>query len=705
MRKLKISLLVWMLLWGFTTGLHSQNASKVSLVNTGQMHVRSSGAANIYVLGGVRMKNGTVPVNIVQQGVTKLTGNFYQDCTGHVFATDAAGIGTSAGTVCFFDPVGGSDLIEKHITTTSLPTFSRSGNYVAFPSVQIDMDKNLILPSRMAADMTKLVVGTGKNGKLWLKSLNDGSANPGRIYDASLRFPKRPGDAESVTTQSANAPAGKIIVERDIKGYRENTSGKGIMFPFATPFYGTQRSGYFAGNWVRRPVADASHHTEYTYGDMPDPATGKIAREQNITDPLETLKAGQAYLIKPLGMDEFDDLVANYPEYALQITGAGAPIVEDYRKTMFVFDGSVYQLDDTEEQLNLMPVFDAAVTGKAGQYTRILIGNSYTSALDLKKISEYMINHSLVFSRYIGIFYPHLRTYVGYDVVQHIWGQETPAALTTEHTIPGMGVFMLVLDNVASSGTIKIDRSFLTHGNSAHNLRSTNGFRDEVLFTLESESFPEMKDLAAIGFRNGAKEEYDDLDMSKAKPAYKEASTIQYTPLLYTLSSDGKELASNSIPEGTSSVNLCIESTYTKADRCTLYVSRQESLNTECLLLEDKAAKIFVDLKEYEYYDFTLYPGDGKDRFAVHFSLPTNTGDINSQPLKMFHNKQFQTLDITGLTEKDNSSALVITDTQGRILIKESLKDSHDVSYLIEGVYIAKIIGERSVVLKFSKNK
>ena len=694
----RIGLLFGILLWGITIGIHSQDAAKVSLVNAGKMYVSSSGAANnIYVLGSVRMVDGVIPVNIVQQGVTKLTGHFYQDCAGNVFNTDASGIGTSTGTITFT-----GEAFDKEITTTSLPAFNRSDNYIAFPNVQIDMNKNLILPSRMAADMDKLEVSNGKTGKLWLKSTNDGSDEIGRIYDASLRFPKRSGDADNTGTQSAKAPAGKIVVERAIDGYRGDTRGQGVIFPFATPFFETQRSGYFAGNWVHRPVRDASHHTQYVYGDKAIPGTDLISRDQFVTDPLEKLAAGQAYLIKPLGLTEFPDLVKDY-DFALQITGAGAPTVDDYKKTMFVFDGSVYKLPQEDEQLNLMPIFDATVSSVKNKAVRILIGNSYTAPLDLKKISLYLYNHpSLYISRNIQVYVPHQTPgYVPYDILQHIQGKVSAPSLLTNHTIPGMGVFMIILhDGYNSTGNLKIDRSFLTHDNNPHNLRSATGFYDEILFTLKSEYYSQTEDRAAIGFRAGAKETRDDLDMVKSK-----SDILETGPVLYTLSSDNVNLASNAIPAGTSNVRLCIESNHKESDRCRLHFSRQESLNTECVILEDKFTGRFIDLRDLEYYDFTLYPGEQKDRFVVHFTMPTNINDMNTQALRIFYNNRTQTLEVIGITGKDDKSALIVTDTQGRILKKENLKESHKLDNLTEGTYIAKIIGESCVVLKFSKDK
>ena len=200
-RKFKAKLWLSLLLLS-PLSMHSQDASKVSFVNSGKMYVGNQATTGIYILGGVRMINGVLPVSIVQEGRTKLTGHFYQDSDGHVFKVDAAGYGTSnGGTISFF----GNDF-DKQITSTNISTFNRKENYVVFPNVAIDMDKNLIMPPRMAADMDKLEIGNSKKGKLYLKSANDKSANPGRIYDASLRFPKRTsGETDNVTKQSTSA--------------------------------------------------------------------------------------------------------------------------------------------------------------------------------------------------------------------------------------------------------------------------------------------------------------------------------------------------------------------------------------------------------------------------------------------------------------------------------------------------------------------
>jgi len=703
MEKEKIRLL-WMLLLFLTVSIHGQEASKVSLVIKGGMYVSSSGAANMYVLGGIRTVNGVVPVSIVQEGVTKLTGNFYQDCSGHAFnVDDGSGYGTSTGTVCFFDSENPqwNDLSAKYITSKDSLSFNRAANYVAFPKVQIDMDKNLILPSRMGADMDMLIAQ--RAGNLWLNSHNyDYASNPpGHIYDASLRFPKR-GETDDETNQSAKAPRGKIIVEQDITGYRGTTNDLSVMFPFATPFCNTQLSGYFAGNWVRRPVADATtHHTEYPYGDETIPGSNVIARDQYVTNPLETLVPGQAYLIKPLGTSEFDNLPVDYPEYGLQITGDGAPVTSDYKKTLFVFDGSVYKLlPNGDEQLNLMPIFDATVKGDASKTINILIGNSYTSAIDLKKLSEYMIASPLSFNRQILVYCPHLATpYTPFDAFQYAPGQVTAPWLLPENTIPGMGVFMLRLAKQSGSAeTITIDRTFLTQGNNAHNLRSSEGFNNEVLFTLTYDSIPNMYDLAAIGIRNNSKEALDAIDMQK---------TTQETigvPILYTLSSDNVKIASNAVPQGTQSVRLCVESGLKMPEKCTLQVSRQESMQTEYLLLEDKMTGSFINLYEQDSYSFTSNPGDLADRFVVHFVRPAGLGiaDVALSPLKLYYNKETQSIEIKELTAGDMNSRIIITDTQGRILQRESISESVAVGYLPEGVYIAKVIGNRTAVLKFA---
>lgn len=679
---------------------YSQKASDVAFVNAGKMYVANQGTASIYILGGVRMIDGVSAINIKQDGTTKLTGNFYQDSQGHVFDVDASGYGTSKGRICFFDPTGGSDLSEKFITSRNVATFDRPANYVAFPAVKIDMDKNLIMPARMSADMDTVIAQ--KSGKLWLKSATSGTGSSQKVYDASLRFPKRTtSETDNSTGQVQKAPLGKVIVERDIVPYRGNTTATGVMFPFATPFAGTQRSGYFAGNWVRRPVADASGHTALPYGDKIDTSKpgNVINRDQYVTDPVENLVAGQGYLIKPLGTSEFDNLPINFPENGLQITGAGAPAVSDYKKTLFVFDGTVYKLAKTAEQLNLVPAYNKSVTGSSSKTVNVLIGNSYTSAIDLEKLSNYMINHALTFNRYIYVYLPHSATYVAYDAYQHAPGQPTGASVFPERTIPAMGVFMLRLAKKNATGTITIDRTLLTHGNNAHNLRSDNGFNNEVLFTLTSETNPNIYDLSAIGIRETAKETFETLDMPKF------IGEVVETPVLYSLSSDNEKLMSNSIPEDVKSVKLCVESGFETAEKCTLQVSRQESMHSEYLILEDKVMHRFIDLYNQDNYSFILNPQDAKDRFVVHFTQQEGMGEeyTNMAPLKLFYNRQSHNLEVIGLTDNDLNSKITIADTQGRVLMQRPVAESVAVDHFPEGIYIARITGERTVLLKFAR--
>jgi hypothetical protein len=681
---------------------HTQEASQVALVNRGKMYVAASGAANLYVLGSMRMAEGVCPVNIVQEGVMKLSGNFYHDAAGHVFKTDAAGYGTGNGTVCFF----GNDLDRKQISSAGIPNFNRPVNYVAFPKVRIEMDRNLVLPSRMSADMDRLEIAASKTGKLYLESA---TAADGKIYDASLRFPKRTaGEADNITTQSANAPSAGIIVERDIVPYRSNATAQGVIFPFATPFSGTQRSGYFAGNWVRCPASDEAHHTEYPYGDkldsnrLPDRI---IAADQYVIDPNEMLQAGQAYLVRPLGTDDFDRLPADFPDFGLRITGAGNPDASEYKKTRFVFDGSVYHLAPAGEQLNLQPIFNATLTGNPEKTVNVLIGNSYTSAIDLKKLSNYMLDHpTLYFNRNIYVYSPHLATpYTPYDSYQHYPGQQTAASLLPESTVPAMGVFMLRLAKRNSSGNVTIDRTFLSHGNNANNLKSGNEYDNELLFKLTNETYPNIYDLAAIGIRSKSKEVFESLDMQKMTGETTEV------PMVYTLSSDDVKLASNSVPQTAQYVNLCVESHLTEAARCTLEVSRLESMQTEYLVLEDRLQRRFIDLHSEDSYGFVLDPagsaGSLQSRFAVHFVRPLamDLPDTEAAPLQLYYNKNAHSIEIIGLTEKDSESRIIVSDAQGRRLLYQSVEPSIAVDFLPKGVYVAKVSGYRTAVLKFIK--
>ncbi|MDR2627268.1 MAG: hypothetical protein LBC40_04465, partial [Dysgonamonadaceae bacterium] len=259
----------------------------IRLVNKGMMAVakRTDGTPSLYVPHAVWMNGDGVA--IFQDGISFIGGNFYQDATTNVFYRDAAGKFTSTGKIVFFRNNGTGDAGTKRYVKTNDPlnnidNFDRGRYFVAFPEIEIRTKDTLVIPARMGIDALRLS-SDNSYGKLWLESNTIG----GKSYDASLRI------TGSMTAESKDLlPPGAVIIERDLAPYRiaDNGTGNGTLFAFASPFK-AQRSGYFAGNWIRRMIEDDDNygHVQYVYGNERG-SDGVIYSRQYIVDPAEVFE-------------------------------------------------------------------------------------------------------------------------------------------------------------------------------------------------------------------------------------------------------------------------------------------------------------------------------------------------------------------------------------------------------------------------------
>lgn len=656
----------------------------IVMTNVGKMNVAPG--AQMYVDGSIHMYDPTVTegVQVLQNGTTTLTGDFYQDSHNHVFDVDIKNYTTSTGIIRF---AGDED--QTITSKNSENTFNRAKRFIAFPTLEIASGKSVFVQARLGIDANNIAVSK-PNGQLHLRS----NYTSGEAFDASLRIIK---PNISYDDDRSKAPAGAVVVEKSVLAYRDlNTSVASSLMPFASPFE-EQLSGYFAGNWVRSPQRDAKFHTQYPYADKTT-TLPLIDLDQYVIDPQQYLKAGDAYLIKPRAKKEFDNLIDN--PNSLEITGGGAPNPEEYKKDLFVFNSQAYNLQPaSKEALMLKPIFNEEITGDASKTINILIGNSYTAPIDLVSLSSYMLNHaSLYFNRYIWIFMPGSNTYVSYDAYTGQGGpvQPAPPALITNKDIPSMGVFMIRLAKRNSTGRFTIDRTRLKHGNTAHNLKATE-FKDEVFFEITKDGNERQYDVMAVGFRENAKETFDALDMEKFTSPALEVMQI------YSLSSDGQKLGSNSIPEGTKSVVMCAVPNGNKGDY-TLEASRLESLYGKGLILEDVLTTKKIDLFQNPIYKFSVTESDPEKRFILHFTKDFTSIDETEDRINAYvHNS---TLYVRGLSEAtDMGSSVTVYDLQGRVLIKSTIDKAPAFELplsLATGVYLVKINGEKiQTTIKF----
>ena len=670
------------------TPLMATSPTDILFVNTGRMNInlQPETGVTLFVPDAMRhLTDGTDSVKVILNGVLELGGNFYQDALTPVFDISGSTTKTaSTGTIRFVSDRGA----KRFITTWSddITTFDRTNRVVAFPDMVLNTNDSLMIPPKMGLDASSLHRNSSKTGVMVLQSGQIGT----NVFNASLRFP------ESGTSEVL-VDAGTLVIEQYVKTYRNGTQ----LFAFATPFKNTQLSGYFAGNWVRRPLDDGIYgHTSYVLGNKTsgtNPAL--IDLSQYITNPLEELKTTQAYLIKPRPSGfSYSDLKTTG---GLAVTGA---VVSAYYQEKFVFNGNVYTLPIYQEQVFAEDVLFSK-TIPQGTYIastiNLLIGNSYTSPISTQLLAQAMMNSELKFSPVIYVFPAGSTSYQPFDIS----GTGDGIAVTTMTEIPAMSIFMLRLSKgqtIGTNNTFSIGKNQLRHGNASHNspaqirtLQSTT--TNQVVFRVSPEINANIYDLAAIGIRDSASEGSDQYDIAKVYNPGNEGFQ------LYTLSQSGSKLSANGLPPSAGKVILALKPAL-EAENYVLTASGQETLSTKGLWLEDTMTGAMVDLQTTPEYHFLMNTTDNINRFLVHFSQPITTGLTQTEKLRAMYSNG--NLRIVNLTARDLQSTLTVSDLQGRIILQRQIDSYPDFTMPVDnfkGMYVAQLKGIRTAILKFIK--
>ncbi len=481
----------------------------------------------------------------------------------------------------------------------------------------IDTNDSIAASANMAMDALSIRLSKDSSGTLILRA----ETVDDMVNIASLRM------AESGLSGNL-VDSGCVVVENDWTLYR-NDGGK--LFGFASPFKETQRAGYFAGNWVRRPQADSYRHTTYPLGNKPKSgSSGEIHIDQYVTSADSILHAGQAYLIKPRPAGfNYDSLKT---QGGLWLTGAEA---SEYDRLKFSFDGSVYSLPSYKEQLfadDMLFSYTFKTTGDPGKTLNWVIGNSYTSAISIKLLAEKMQNSDLIFSPVIYVFPAGSTSYQPFDIRE----DENKIFVTDIDAIPAMSIFMIRVSrgqgNIAEGTSFSIGKELLVHSSKPHNigapyhspdaassLRSKTNknapgrtFNNQVLLCASLAGNSNVYDLAAVGLRSNASLGSDSYDVSKLYTAARDGFQ------LYTLSATASKLSANGVPTDVESVPLGFKPA-AESTGIVLRAEGTESLTSEALWLEDLLTGATADLLANPQYEFTSQPTDPEARFVLHF--------------------------------------------------------------------------------------
>ena len=649
----------------------------VRFVNTGKMYVApnatNAAAAVLYIPDGVLSDNVS---SIVQNGITAIGGNFYQNAKTKAFALRPDSFTIGNGKVQFITDHN-SPMVRREIAvwpggtyipavyTVSDPSdpdfFDRSNHYVAFPNIEIATADTIHVAAVMGMDAID-IIRTSANGTVYLESDPVGS---NQIFDASLRV-----TGNSVTS-------GAVVIEKYVLPFRDDDDLR-VLYPFASP-YTNQRAGYFAGNWVRAPRADANGHYAYPYANKKS-TTGNdfIDESQYVRYAPDGLIASDPYLIR-LQPDGYS--------YDLPFIITGG---EDHDLDKFIFNGTPYNLPFIAEQKITGNLYSRKPAAASTKY-QWLIGNSYTSAISIDSLLSVIENSATTFSTNLYI-YPHGST--NYEV----YNISTDVGLIPN--IPAMSVFMLIVSsgNMNTSEAFTITPNMQVHGKSFGNDGSGPALApsfsgNRLTFRLTPENNPFIYDQMRIVLQPDLQA---NLDIVKSLNP-----TSDYFQLYG--GSKTQALAKKVLSESASDTPLLVEPPKT-ALSCRLTVSGIETLTTETLLLHDSKLNVWTNLLETEEYVFLSDPSDNSSRFTVYFKIPQGIDQVPTEAIYAYCQDGY--LFLNRLTDAHLGSRLSIYNTSG-LLVQETTIDSYPqyrtpVSFPL-GVYVGKISGKENTVVKFIK--
>jgi hypothetical protein len=434
------------------------------------------------------------------------------------------------------------------------------------------------------------------------------------------------------------------------------------------------------------------------------------------------LVPGQPYLIKsrPTGW-LYEGLVS---AGGLGFTNgwSGNAINAAYDKDQFRFDGSVYSLDTLDEQLfakDNLPPYQLTGSG-AGEAKNWVMGNSYTSAISIEKLKNYIGTHAMNFYSVFYVFDAGSQTYQPIDfrnINPTVWRQDE---------IPAMSVFMIRIpaSQVNKTAEFKISKDMLVHskrdfGNTGDfaapgksNAGGASDLNNQVIFRITTTENENNYDLAAIGLRSNASLSSDTYDMSKVY-----ISGNQTGFQLYTLSAPIAEtdlrskLSANAVPLTVDSVLMNFYPSGYEPKTMILNVEGVETLSSEDFWLEDLKTKATHRFVNGEPYIFQAYPEDAQERFVVHFKAQpapqnqeeqgseddqeneTGTGSVLASKINMY--AVDRQIFIENLLVSDMGAEAAIYDVAGKQVDTFKVTEYPNMTYaskgLVSGTYIMRL--------------
>jgi hypothetical protein len=304
-----------------------------------------------------------------------------------------------------------------------------------------------------------------------------------------------------------------------------------------------------------------------------------------------------------------------------------------------------------------------------------LIGNPYPSAIDwnLADLSKFQDNFAYIYNT-------NKSGGAGYETIDGTFEDALIA--------PHQGFFVLALDN-QNGQNFSFQDSMRKHGGS---WLKNNIAPDFLALKLASQN---LFDKTMIRKIPSSLEERD------PKDALKFFSFNAAVPQIYSISTDGVQLAINTLPNISQSTNVPLGLVFPETGNYTISATSASGLfaSGQKFLL-DKQTNTLHNLNQNPNYQFFASQGSNTSRFEVLFASPTNIETVPEDQATVYFWGGNLFID---LLQNHQNLVVNIFDTSGRLVAKHHLGSGTSFSIPIQktkGIYIVQIFDGQSNTIR-----
>ncbi len=310
-----------------------------------------------------------------------------------------------------------------------------------------------------------------------------------------------------------------------------------------------------------------------------------------------------------------------------------------------------------------------------------LVGNPFASAIDW----DYIKNNAGLGNGMDDALYYYDNTAKNYRYYIQLSG-ETGALGSGQQYIPAMQGFM-VHAKATGTKTVTISNLARTHSGQSVFYKSSNSVPGSLSLKVSANGY---EDEAFIHFNHAATTAFDG-----EYDAFKLKSYSANVPSIYTVASDGNQLAINGLPEVEENSEIPVYFEAGTNGQYTLTANLQNLLEAHVYLVDHKLSKT-QNLSDNPVYTFAASTTDQPSRFKLTFKSVGINETASSQPFTIYASNNTVYVDNTSTTSVKGE--VYVYNTLGQVMAHQNLNGDRTKINIAAatGYYLVKVITEKN---------